>query len=115
MTVGARTALAIRFQMALVEWLHKVKAGGYGLLSWCLNKATGVVSASRKSTQQVNWVLFVISLQTLPAGIQLYPDRDQSWGQPARCRTHRLELVGDIQTSFVPVGFFYHSDHPVIL
>ena len=51
MTVGARTALAIRFQMALVEWLHKDKA-------WCLNKAkmaNRVVSASRKSTQEVNW------------------------------------------------------------
>lgn len=77
MTVGATTALAIRFQMALVEWLHKDKA-------WCLNKANmanRVVSASRKSTQEVNWALFVISrLQTLPAGIQLYPDRGGKGG-----------------------------------
>ena len=94
MTVGqgARTALAIRFQMALVEWLHKDKA-------WCLNldkanMANRVISASRKSTQEVNWALFVISLQTLPAGIQLYPDRDQSWGQPARCPYSQVGACG---------------------
>ena len=132
MTVGqgARTALAIRFQMALVEWLHKDKAGGYGLQSWCLKKANRVVSASSLSTQEVNWALFVIS--RLQTGIQLYPDRGpQKHGKGGGPRIkvtgprdgdqltattfvdrRGLELVGDIQTS-CSSGFF-HSDHPLI-
>ena len=73
-TREARAALATRFQVAgLVEWVHKDKAGGYGLV---LEQGEPSRLCYESVKKEVNWALFVISrLQTPPAGIQLYPDR----------------------------------------
>lgn len=73
-TREARAALATRFQVTgLLEWVHKDKSGGYGLVLAQGEPSRLVYEHVRK---EINWTLFCISrLQTPPSGMQLYPDR----------------------------------------
>ena len=73
-TLAVRQQLAAEFRISeLLEWIHKDRSGGFGLVLRHGEASRALHTAVRN---EINWSLFVLSrMANPPVGVQLYPDR----------------------------------------
>ena len=73
-TLAVRQQLAAEFRISdLLEWIHKDRSGGFGLVLRHGEASRALHTAVRN---EINWSLFVLSrMVNPPVGVQLYPDR----------------------------------------